>query len=267
MMRRMLILPLLAALLAGASGSAAVLTFFGEDTGLGDGGGRGSVGPLAGAAHAAFLLATTDAVTDDLEDEPETNGEFLEFGPGLFGDAFSILPGIENLPVGDTQGRFPTSGDQYWELGGPEEAGPNYLMDIYFRDAEDFLANKVPVTAFGFFATDLGDYMKRLRLTFEDVNGVVIDQLMVPHTYSINGAQPQMGGRVSFFGYLNTAGFARVVFEEVFAGVPGTTPLSDGFGFDDFMVARAKPPVIPEPGTMALLGAGLVAVARRRRRR
>lgn len=271
MHRRMVVLPLLAALLAGGSSVAWTMTFFGEDPGLGDGGGPQLVRPLTTGAHGAFLGICDDPRVDDLEDELPTDGPntLLEFGPLVYGDVQGVLDGPFEQAVGDHIGRYPFSGDQYWESRGPADAGPNLLLDMLFVD-DEFGTNIQTVKAFGFYASDLGDYNKQLSVSFFDLNFNLVAEMDVPHTLA-GGVWPgpgpnPFGGMPAFFGYANSDGFSYVQIWERFIGNPQDS-VADGVGFDDFIIStQIHPPSIPEPSTLALFGLGAAGLIRRRRR-
>jgi hypothetical protein len=112
-----------------------------------------------------------------------------------------------------------------------------------------------PVAAFGFSATDIGDFGGRLQLTLTDGSTQTV---AVPHT--VLGP----GGSVLYFGIIDRDNpFTRVVFTN-------SNPVLDQFGFDDMTIADAQqviPAAVPEPGSVAIWAAlGLLGAVYGRRR-
>lgn len=236
---------LVAAAACAASAGAGTTTFFGEDLGLGETT-RLPAHPNADAANASFLASLPSGVgTEDFE--AQTNGAIAPLNlsfPGSTGSITATLNGtgsVANVPTGTNGfGRYPTSGDQYWETGS------NFSVTF-----------SAPVAAFGFFATDIGDFGGQVTLT---LSGGGVEVVNIPNT--INGA----GGSVLFFGLIKTAGesFTSVAFGNTAGG-------TDFFGFDDFTIGDptqvAQGGVVPLPTPLALAGAGLFTLAAVRRRR
>jgi hypothetical protein len=153
-----------------------------------------------------------------------------------------------------TEGRFPTSGTQFFE---------SRQFEVVFSH---------PVSAFGFYATDAGDYGAGLQLAF--LNGNTLSfSVDVPLT---KGVLESTDAALIFFGLISLdAPFTRVQFLNV---PDATQPLSpfDAFGFDDFVIADREqilpetpgPGGVPEPAGLGLLTVGglLLGVVKRRKR-
>ncbi len=108
-----------------------------------------------------------------------------------------------------------------------------------------------PQVAFGFYGTDIGDFGGQLSLSFGGGGGV-----LVPHTIGAGGST---NGDAFFYGIIDTDNpFSSVEFLN--------SDASDQFGFDNFTIGDVSQ-VVPEPGSMALFGIGLVGLVGRRRRR
>ncbi len=237
----------LAAVVAAAlAGSASGATFFGEDnnpTGIGTGG-----MPNAVAAHNTFLSGLVGVGTENFESQalglgPPIPVNFVGAGTATLNGAANSVA-IRNDPR-TVAGRWATSGSQYVETN----AGPSGNFSISFNNAGG-------VAAFGFYATDLGDFGNQLTLHFTRTDNTTYD-VVVPHSTGTNGST---SGRGCFFGIIANA---SDVFKQVdFLNTPGG---DDVFGFDDMTVGSLQQ-VLPLP-TAAWLGfAGLAGAAVLRRR-
>lgn len=127
----------------------------------------------------------------------------------------ATLTGSGSVLNAENDGRFNTTpaGSQYWA---PVESGGSYVTINFSR----------PVSAFGFYATDVGDVAGQLSVRLTDEDDVVTTRTVA---HSIGGVE--LSGSVLFWGYINTTKKYKRV--ELFkTGGP-----LDGFGFDDFIVA------------------------------
>jgi hypothetical protein len=160
-------------------------------------------------------------------------------------------------------GRFNTTGDTdgpWWET--------KDNFSIKFANA---------LSAFGFYATDVGDFGARVTLELLGTDGKVLEivdfsKLKTATTKSgvqqLNDDEATPNGSLLFFGFTDTErqiGSINFLIGQVTGGT------NDYIGFDDFITGPLKsttePPGIPEPATLALVAASLAALAATRRRR
>ena len=130
---------------------------------------------------------------------------------------------------------------------------------------EDFsITFDTPIAAFGFYATDIGDFASQLGVTLRRPGGADT-VLTIPHTVSARGVNSDS---LLFWGVIDQANpFTSIGFSHSNA--------EDLFGFDDLIIGDVGQVVdpgsgtaVPEPTTWALMMVGIgVAGAMLRRRR
>jgi len=239
---------LLAAFLVAFSGAsiAAPTIYFGEDTSTA---GTGP-GPNSAAARASFESGLTGVGNEDFESQTVgAHAPLVLSFPGSGGTLGATLTGtgyVDNTasagdPGGANPGRFPTSGDQFWEVTTGSFA-------ISFDS---------PISAFGFYGTDIGDFVtQQMNLVLTDT-GSGTTNIVVPHSLNIaNNANASL-----FWGFIDpSVQYTSVSFTNAGGG--------DVFAFDDMVIGDAgQITTTPEPGTIALFGVGLAALGLRRRKR
>lgn len=209
--RSILAAAVLVGLAAGAGvAQAAPVVFFGEDPGLGEATPLASW-PNSDAARNAFFGNLVGVGTEDFEGVAPGTGAPLPIAfPGA-GTATLQGNGILTEVLGGGTngfGRYPISGTRYWESS--DEFGITFDQ---------------PVAAFGFYATDIGDFQGQLTLVL--TNGEVVN-LVVPN--SIGGT----GGSVIYYGFYDAENqYTSVIFGNTAPGV-------DFFGFDDMTIGSLQ---------------------------
>lgn len=141
-------------------------------------------------------------------------------------------------------------GTNYWDV----RASPTNSFQILFSQ---------DIAAFGFYGIDIGDFLGTVQLEMLDRDNLVIATLNLPTAPRLDA-----NGSVLYFGLIasNSAEFFRSIRFNTAGGGQAT----DVFGFDSFTIATQAQVVnrgIPEPGTLALLGAALLGLSLTQRRR
>jgi hypothetical protein len=256
----------LAAAAVGASVQAAPIPVYGMDPGTG--------GPGI-PSNSKAVEAANSLKAQILDGTLKTQGlEGLSVGnpPSTlaFGTATAAVSGgglIDNNPFdeGDPDeflGRFNTTagGANFWET--------NSSFSLDFGTTFSF-------SAFGFYGTDFGDFDGIFQLDLLTVDNQVRTWClfgMDPASGSCRGrssnpspADQTQNGTLEFIGFFdNTTSYRGLRFTITQSGQ------DDFLGFDDFFlgdVAQTPPVDLPEPGSLALVGASLLGLAAARRRK
>lgn len=214
--------------------SAAPILYFGENLTP-----NGTVSGSPLTARNNFVGSLTSGVSTE---NFETGGLSLTF-PGSTGNIGATLSG-GNASVSNVAdlGRFATSGTRFVET----ESGSGFTID--FTD---------PISAFGFYGTDIGDFGNQLTLVLE--NGGTVE-LAFDHTVGSDGSTD---GALAFFGFIDEDdAYTKIIFEN--------QPLdTDVFGFDDMIIGDVGqigtiiPPttVVPVPASLVMLLTALFGTA------
>jgi hypothetical protein len=234
--------------------SAAYVTYFGED--LTDGFNFPLLStPNALSAEASFKSSLIGASTETFEGQ--TTGALAPLELTFPGAGTATLVGGDGEVAEDiganSVGRYsvPQPGSfKYWEV----TAGGGGDFTVQFSQA---------IAAFGFYGIDIGDFGGQLTLELLAQDGsTVLSQLTVDNTI---GSEASTDGSVLYFGAI--AGSPAEDFWAVRFNT--TTGGGDFFAFDNFTIAGRDQLVNPTPlpGTLALMGLGLVVIGGASRRR
>ncbi len=182
-------------------------------------------------------------VTGDFHKATENStGLTVDFGQAgkaeISGDTMGLITRKDSIP--GWKGTYPTSGDQYL---GVLTNGIDAKLELTFEQAQ---------SAFGFFATDFE--IAPLMITFENLAGnkTVIE---IPYAKAESSNTRTNNGSVFFWGIIEIDNpFVKVTFD--------TQSTWEGFGFDDFIIAKKEQIVdpVPEPGTVIYVGIGLLGL-------
>ena len=222
--------------LTGTANSTAV-TFFGEDL-TGVGGARTN----SDAAAVAFLSNLTGVGTQTFDTFSAGTGAPLVLSFAGAGTATLTGSGSVNNSTGD--GRWATSGANYWGAR-----------------TGDFTINfSAAISAFGFYATDVGDFGGQLSVTYAGGSSTTLN---VGNTVGSGGST---NGSVLYFGFYEDDPL------KAFTSVSFLNPSSgDHFGFDDMTIGTFEQVVpndpVPEPATVFLMGLGLAGLFGSNRKR
>ena len=229
---------------AATTASAVPIQYFGENL-TPDGMVTGD--PVT--AHDRFIGSLVSGVgTEDFE----TGGLSLSF-PGSTGDITATLSGggatVRDFPE---SGRFATSGSSFVQT----DSGGDFTIQF-----------SAPISAFGFYGTDVGDFGN--KLTLELANGTTT----VLEVGNTGGSQASTNGALLFFGFIDKEdSYTKITFHND----PGT---EDVFGFDDMTIGDFEQigtiiapdtgmPAIPVPATlpMLMLAIGALSLSASRRK-
>ena len=233
MLKSSKLLAALAALTAPSLSIAAPVTFFGEDT-TNNGAALPST-PKATAARNQFFSNLTGVGTETFEGFATGASPPIVVNFGTAGKA--TLTGTGSVQSGrSATNQFPISGSKYYNTNGTFG-----------------LAFSTPISAFGFFGTDIGDVNASLTLTLVGSNGTTTQ--VVPDVIGSSA-----NGSALYYGFYDTAATYTSI---SFAGAG-----QDIFGFDDFSIgtrAQVVPSPVPEPAAWAIFGMGLLGMGMVRR--
>jgi len=228
-----------ALLLSAALASASIITYSGDDPGVGPGGAR----PNSDAAHAAFAGATSVAGTITFEGLPLGFSSSIDLGGGnsvdLTGDWDTSGGGIRNDAVTATGYNTTSGGSEY--LG----VWPNFVngsVSATFNFGSS-------IDSFGAYLTGTeDDFPGTITLNFSDGSS---------ETLTIPKNPPGSGGGVEFFGFTDAgASISSVTFTETGDFTSGR----DIWGIDDVSFGNTNT-TVPEPGSIFLFGTGLAGLA------
>jgi len=241
-MHNMHLMPRLLLVLGGLAAAtpalAAPTVFFGEDiNSLGDPNTLAAV-PNSDAARAAFLSQLSGVQTESFEGiAVGVANPVLNFGPA----GTAALSGSGRVQAGnDGAGRYPISINNY-----------------YYAGTDDFsIVFSQPVSAFGFYGIDIGDFGGQLTLLLTAVGGATT----LLSVGNIIGNGGDISGSVLYFGFVDPATvFTSLSFGNNSGGL-------DVFGFDNMTIGVPEQLNVPEPWTLGLLGSGLLGLGMVRRR-
>lgn len=233
----------LALLVAATSAQASPTVYFGENQSPG-----ALVSGAPVTARDSFLSQLTGVRTENFESFAFGTGApiimaFTGSGGSTLNATLSGQGQVENRLAA---GRFNTSPNvgsvastKWWDVLGN--------FSITFNS---------PISAFGFYGTDIGDFNGQVTLALTAFDDTVT-KLTVNNT--VNGRN----GSLLFYGFIDPT----ITYKSIAFGSTGTSG-ADFFGFDDMIVGdqRQISGTVPEPGTLALVGLSLLCLTALRRR-
>lgn len=177
-----------------------------------------------------------------------------------FEDAEGVHLGISTLPIvadfGAVKATVTSPGGEFKGIAEQGRfdttSGTGQYLRVQAGTSNFKITFDTDVSAFGFYATDVGDFEGTLSLLLRDAADNLIDTLTVRDQSPNNS----LSGSLLFYGFADrNVAYRSVTFQ--------STGSTDFFGFDDFVVGTRDQLVsgtIPEPGSLALVGLALCAV-------
>lgn len=262
-------------LLAPHAAHASFMTFFGEETvvPLNDAGNTGRADPTDPLAAYDAMVATlgpgADLGIEDFEHKGRTGFDGVS-PTGKPASVISLDLGIGPLPItatltgigqvaeittanGNSAGRYPVT----------VPVGGTQYFDTNFQQLAFNIEFSSSISAFGFFATDVGDFNGQIELLVTDANDVQTT-LVIPHSkVPVSTIANEVNASLFFFGFTSDVGTREI-------GVNNTAGVLDRFGFDNLVVVTSPDETteLPEPASAMLLltGTGCFFLCRRVRR-
>lgn len=172
--------------------------------------------------------------------------------PGTAGNITGQLLGVgtvTSIAAGtDSAGRYNTTG---------ATAAASASGNVWVAQGIFGITFNEPISAFGFYGTDIGDFNGQVTLT-------LLDTADVETVLTVNNTKNGNDASLLFWGFIDTSkAYKQITFGNTAAG-------TDFFGFDDMIVGdrgQINPPGVPTPGGLALVALGLLGLGAAARRR
>lgn len=245
--------------MAALSAAAGPITYLGNDSGAN---GAVNAGGAAATARNALLASLSSYGTETFESRIAGTAPTVTIPLEILSGGGKLRPLADAVGSG-TVANTNTSGSAFTGRFNTTPAPFTGQIGQWWQTNRSFtLTLDTAASAFGFYATDLGDFSGVLDVDVCLGAGTCTNYLVSPTTGS--------NGSLLFFGYTNNlATFDKLVFRvSQAAGLPQGQ--FDVIGFDDLVVGNVRDTAnqVPEPGSLALVAAslGLLAALRRKPR-